>query len=164
MYMWQKSSVFSPESAQRNVAGHLIDKNVFKTTRSFRYQWFRVSTQCIFKMAAASSAFRVWKYEWFISIFLMSGNTKKNIKNIFIYLYLYLSIFLYIYIYIHIYISMLVWKLNHVSKWSLIALHAENVFSIHAFKPIHSVTLGAYNRIALSKKIRTFIIKHFIVL
>ena len=42
--MWQKSSVFSHESAQRNVAGHLIDKNVFKTTRSFRCQWFRVST------------------------------------------------------------------------------------------------------------------------
>ena len=42
--MWQKSSVFSHESAQRNVAGYLIDKNVFKTTRSFRYQWFRVST------------------------------------------------------------------------------------------------------------------------
>ena len=33
------------ESAQRNVAGHLIDKNVFKTTRSFRYQWFRISTR-----------------------------------------------------------------------------------------------------------------------
>ena len=34
------SSVFSHESAQRNDAGHLIDKNVFKTTRSFCYQWF----------------------------------------------------------------------------------------------------------------------------
>ena len=44
VYMWQKSSVFSHESAQRNVAGHLVDKNIFKTTRSFRYQWFRVST------------------------------------------------------------------------------------------------------------------------
>ena len=44
MYMWQMSSVFSHESAQRNDAGHLIDKNVFKTTRSFCYQWFRVST------------------------------------------------------------------------------------------------------------------------
>ena len=43
VYMWQMS-VFSHESAQRNDAGHLIDKNVFKTTRSFRYQWFRVST------------------------------------------------------------------------------------------------------------------------
>ena len=43
MYMWQMS-VFSHESAQRNDAGHLIDKNVFKTTRSFCYQWFRVST------------------------------------------------------------------------------------------------------------------------
>ena len=42
--MWQMSSVFSHESAQRNDAGHLIDENVFKTTRSFRYQWFRVST------------------------------------------------------------------------------------------------------------------------
>ena len=38
------SSVFSHESAQRNDAGHLIDKNVFKTTRSFCYQWFRFST------------------------------------------------------------------------------------------------------------------------
>ena len=44
MYMWQMSSVFSHESAQRNDAGHLIDKNVFKTTQSFCYQWFRVST------------------------------------------------------------------------------------------------------------------------
>ena len=44
MYMWQMSSVFSHESAQRNDAGHLIDKNVFKTTRSFCYQWFHVST------------------------------------------------------------------------------------------------------------------------
>ena len=42
--MWQMSSVFSHESAQRNDAGHLIYENVFKTTRSFRYQWFRVST------------------------------------------------------------------------------------------------------------------------
>ena len=42
--MWQMSSVFSHESAQRNDAGHLIDKNVFKTTRSFCYQWFHVST------------------------------------------------------------------------------------------------------------------------
>ena len=44
MYMWQMSSVFSHESAQRNDAGHLIDKNVFKTIRSFCYQWFHVST------------------------------------------------------------------------------------------------------------------------
>ena len=44
MYMWQMSSVFFHESAQRNDAGHLIRKNVFKTTRSFCYQWFRVST------------------------------------------------------------------------------------------------------------------------
>ena len=44
VYMWQMSSVFSHESAQRNDAGHLIDKNVFKTTRSFGYQLFRVST------------------------------------------------------------------------------------------------------------------------
>ena len=42
--MWQMSSVFSREGAQRNDAGHLIYENVFKTTRSFRYQWFRVST------------------------------------------------------------------------------------------------------------------------
>ena len=28
-------SVFSHETAQRNDAGHLIDKNAFKTTRSF---------------------------------------------------------------------------------------------------------------------------------
>ena len=33
MYMWQMSSVFSHESAQRNDAGHLIDKNVFKNDR-----------------------------------------------------------------------------------------------------------------------------------
>ena len=38
------SSVFSHESAQRNDAGHLIDKTVFKTTRSFPYRWIRVST------------------------------------------------------------------------------------------------------------------------
>ena len=44
VYMWQMSSVFSHESLQRNVAGHLIDENVFKTTRSFRYHWFLVST------------------------------------------------------------------------------------------------------------------------
>ena len=42
--MWQKSSIFSHKSAQRNVAGHLVDKNIFKTARSFRYQWLRVST------------------------------------------------------------------------------------------------------------------------
>ena len=30
VYMWQKSSVFSHESAQRNVAGHLIDKMSLK--------------------------------------------------------------------------------------------------------------------------------------
>ena len=42
--MWQMSSVFSHESAQRNDAGHLIDENVFKTTRSFRYQWIRASS------------------------------------------------------------------------------------------------------------------------
>ena len=28
--MWQMSSVFSHESAQRNDAGHLIDKNVVR--------------------------------------------------------------------------------------------------------------------------------------
>ena len=38
------SSVFSHERAQGNDAGHLIDENVFKTTRLFHYQWFRVST------------------------------------------------------------------------------------------------------------------------
>ena len=38
------SSVISHESAQRNDAGHLTDKNVFKTTRSFPSRWFRVST------------------------------------------------------------------------------------------------------------------------
>ena len=42
--MWQVASVFAHKSDQRNDAGHLIDKNVFKTSRSFRYQWFRVST------------------------------------------------------------------------------------------------------------------------
>ena len=45
VYMWQMSSVFSHESAQRNGAGHLICENVFKTTRPFCYQWFRVSTR-----------------------------------------------------------------------------------------------------------------------
>ena len=33
MYMWQMSSVFSHESAQRNDAGHLIDKDVPKNDR-----------------------------------------------------------------------------------------------------------------------------------
>ena len=45
VYMWQMSPVFSHESAQRNDAGHLICENVFKTTRPFCYQWFRVSTR-----------------------------------------------------------------------------------------------------------------------
>ena len=45
VYMWQMSSVFSHESAQRNDAGHLICENVFKTTRPCCYQWFRVSTR-----------------------------------------------------------------------------------------------------------------------
>ena len=45
LYLWQMSSVFSHESAQRNDAGHVIDENVFKTTRPFCYQWFRVSTR-----------------------------------------------------------------------------------------------------------------------
>ena len=45
VYMWQMSSVLSHESAQRNDAGHLICENVFKTTRPFCYQWFRVSTR-----------------------------------------------------------------------------------------------------------------------
>ena len=44
VYMWHMSSVFSHENAQRNDAEHLIYESVFKTTRSFRYQWFRVST------------------------------------------------------------------------------------------------------------------------
>ena len=43
--MWQMSSVITHESAQRNDAGHLICENVFKTTRPFSYQWFRVSTR-----------------------------------------------------------------------------------------------------------------------
>ena len=60
--MWQMSSVFSHDIAQRNDAVHLKCENVFKTTRPFCYQRFRVSTrqamlQNIFKMAAASSAF-----------------------------------------------------------------------------------------------------------
>ena len=81
VYMWQKTSVSSHESAQRNVTGHLKDENVFTTTRSFRYHWFCVSTlqanankpssfkhkthywrrpswNCNFKMAAASSEYR----------------------------------------------------------------------------------------------------------
>ena len=37
--------------------------------------------QCIFKMAAASSAFHGWNYEWFISICLISGNTKPLVAN-----------------------------------------------------------------------------------
>ena len=43
IYMSQMSSVFSHESAQRNDAGHLIDKMSLKQ-QSFCYQWFRVST------------------------------------------------------------------------------------------------------------------------
>ena len=42
--MWQMPSVFSHESAQRNDAGHLMDENVFKTTRSLCYLRFRVTT------------------------------------------------------------------------------------------------------------------------
>ena len=36
---------------------------------------------CIFKMAAASSAFHAWKYEWYISICLMSGNMKQLVAK-----------------------------------------------------------------------------------
>ena len=115
MYMWQMSSVFSHESARRNDAGHLIDKNVFKTTRSFCYQWFHVSTlqakanrpfilsKCIFKMAAASSALHAWQYEWSISICLKSGNMKPLVakwpccfKDIFIYIYIYVCVCVYV--------------------------------------------------------------------
>ena len=46
--MWQKSSVFSHESDQRNVAGHLIDKNVFKTTRSFCYMFDNMNVSLAF--------------------------------------------------------------------------------------------------------------------
>ena len=42
--MWQMWSVFSHVSGQRNNAGHLIDENVFKTTRSLCYFRFRVTT------------------------------------------------------------------------------------------------------------------------
>ena len=44
VYMWQMLQVFFHKSAQRNDSGHLIDENVFKTTRSFCYHLFRVST------------------------------------------------------------------------------------------------------------------------
>ena len=78
VYMWQMSSVFSHESAQRNDAGHLIDKNVFKTTRSFCYQW-------------RNHRFKV-DFSEFCSICLKSGNTKQLVakwpccfKDIFIY-------------------------------------------------------------------------------
>ena len=121
MYMWQMSSVFSHESAQRNDAGHLIDKNVFKTTRSFCYQWFHVSTlqananrpfilssmkrttggghleKCIFKMAAASSALHAWQYEWSISICLKSGNMKPLVAK---WPCCFKDIFIYIYIHV----------------------------------------------------------------
>ena len=38
--MWQKSSVFSHESAQRNVAGHLIDKMSLKQHGHFATNGF----------------------------------------------------------------------------------------------------------------------------
>ena len=123
MYMWQMSSVFSHESAQRNDAGHLIYKNVFKTTRSFCYQWFHVSTLqananrpfilssmkrttggghlekiLIFKMAAASSALHAWQYEWSISICLKSGNMKPLVAK---WPCCFKDILIYIYIYIY---------------------------------------------------------------
>ena len=47
-------------------------------------------------MAATSSTFHVWKYEWFIRICLMSGNTKPLVakwpccfKDIYIYIYIF---------------------------------------------------------------------------
>ena len=50
MYMWQMSSVFSHESAQRNDAGHLIDKMSLKehghiATNGFVFPLFRQMLQ-----------------------------------------------------------------------------------------------------------------------
>ena len=59
VYMWQMS-VFSHESAQRNDVGHLIYGNVFKTTRSFRYQWFRVSTHQANATKHGKSTLNLW--------------------------------------------------------------------------------------------------------
>ena len=38
-------SILPRECSTHNGAGHLIDENVFKTTRPFCYQWFRVPTR-----------------------------------------------------------------------------------------------------------------------
>ena len=105
LYIWQKSSVFSHESAQRNVAGHLEDKKIFKTTRSFRYQWltWKRATggghleNAFSRCSPPVARFTFENYEWFIRICLMSGNTKRLVakwpccfKDIFIYIYIYI--------------------------------------------------------------------------
>ena len=83
------SSVLSHERAQRNDAGHLIDENVFKTTRSFRYQWFRVSTL----QANANKPF-IW------------SNMKRttgggHLENA--YIYIYICVYVYACMHMHIY-------------------------------------------------------------
>ena len=73
-------SVFSHESAQRNDAGHLIDKNVFKTTRSFCYQWFHVSTL----QANANRPF--------ILSSMKRTTGGGHLQNAFIYIYIYICL------------------------------------------------------------------------
>ena len=62
--MWQMSSVFSHESAQRNDAGHIICENVSKTKRPYCYQWFRVSTrQAMLQNTCFVALPDEWKHE-----------------------------------------------------------------------------------------------------
>ena len=52
--------------------------NHYSFTHETHY-WRRSVWKC--KMAATSSAFHVWNYEWFISISLTSGSTKPFVQN-----------------------------------------------------------------------------------
>ena len=125
VYMWQKSSVFSHESAQRNVAGRLIDKNIFKTTRSFR-----AANGFVLKIFSRwPPPIARFMFEWFIRICLMSGNTEPLVakrpccfKDIFISLSLYLSLSpsLSLSLYIYIYICTYKWAELYMESYSWI--------------------------------------------
>ena len=67
--MWQMSSVFSHESAQRNDAGHLICENVFKTKRTLidesvdvtsPHYWFAIQKAFVFFLLTTIHRFKVY--------------------------------------------------------------------------------------------------------
>ena len=105
MYMWQKSSVFSHESAQRNVAGHLIDKISLNQHGHFATNGFVFPL--IRQMRMNHSYFQTWNVKhvsslkiWMVHTHLPDEWKHETIgsemtvlfKRYFIYIYIYISV------------------------------------------------------------------------